>query len=181
MQRRNALKLKSECKFDCLETGLSKPEDEQLFYSASVQFLRKKLEEKSHHQSLNVRGPAQKDQESCHTKSTASSLSMRQLLPFPKSSKDGFFTRLRNTFRKFQLRVPSLNTDDEDLQSSNITSNFKFARCEKCERFHSSHMKNAWEQNLCVTYKVTWVIPNKDDFIMQWNNRSMISVSGLHF
>lgn len=164
MQRRNVRKLKLKCKSDNLETGLSKPEDEQLFYSASVQFLRKQLEYKSHHQlpketvstqsycSINKPVQISSDRESYHKNSIESSLSMRQVLPFPKTNKINFFLRLKNTFKKFYLKSSSFDTEDDDTGTSNI-SNFKFPRCEQCDGLHSSCLKNAYKEN-CKTYKL---------------------------
>lgn len=163
MQQRSAQKLKLECDFDDLELALSKPESEQLFYSASVQFLRKHLEHRSQYQPQTVSTqsccslikPVQilKGREKlCHKNSIEpSSLSMRQVLPFPKSYKVNFFTRLRNTFRKFQLGASRLNSKD-DTEISNI-SNFKFSRCEQCDALHSSCLKNTCKENSGKDYE----------------------------
>lgn len=160
MQRRNSLNTWSPDSetSDCLDVALTKPEDEQLFYTASVHFLRKRLEEKSHklpkaqettksccnlsrpienkHSSI-VHKPQKKGFERSSHIGEGPSLSMHQVLPFPKSSKDSFFTRLRETFRKFRRPVDVNNPNPEETETEYI-SNFKFPRCARLRNLYSS-------------------------------------------
>lgn len=159
MQRRNSLTSRSPDSetSDALDVALTKPEDEQLFYTASVHFLRKRLEEKSHKplkpqeatqsccnlsrsikRNSNVHKVSKLDVDCSSQIGEGPSLSMHQVLPFPKSSKDGFFTRLRNTFWKFRRSaVTGPNTDEESAETKHI-SNFKFPRCSRLSNLHTS-------------------------------------------
>lgn len=153
------------------ESGLTKPEDIQLFYTASVHFLRKKLLEKSRRTPMlsNAGTQSCSKPETISRASTGassrffkssnlilcrkasrtiivvtppssppSSLSMNQVLPFPKYG-SSFFSRLLKwgSNRQFELddRVELKNGDKNE--SSKI-SNFKFPRCERTTRLSKS-------------------------------------------
>lgn len=136
-----------------LDAALAKPDDKELFYTASVHFLQKRLQEKSHKitskptsQSCcnlnsardNYQTLGQKDQTdlSFNILNTDNNpLPMHQLLPFPKSKKDSLFTRVKNTFRKYRQRLEVNYTSVVDDAESKSISNFKFPRC---ERFHKT-------------------------------------------
>lgn len=136
-----------------LDAALAKPDDKELFYTASVHFLQKRLQEKSH-----KIGSKPTSQSCCNLNSTidkyqlvgqwdqtdlsfnilnadSSPLPMHQLLPFPKSKKDGLFTRVKNTFRKYRQRLEVNYTSVVDDAESKSISNFKFPRC---QRFHKT-------------------------------------------
>lgn len=136
-----------------LDAAFAKPDDKELFYTASVHFLQKRLQEKSHKiatkpisQSccnLNSGGDkyqlaGQKDPTDLSlniVNSDSNALPMHQLLPFPKSKKDSLFTRVKNTFRKYRQRWEVNYTSVVDDAESKSISNFKFPRC---ERFHKT-------------------------------------------
>uniref|UniRef100_A0A2A4J4J2 Uncharacterized protein n=1 Tax=Heliothis virescens TaxID=7102 RepID=A0A2A4J4J2_HELVI len=169
MQRRNSLTARSpdSATSDSLDVALAKPDDEQLFYTASVHFLRKRLEEKSHrpaktqeatqsccnlsrqivnHRSSNVHKNPKIDLDYSSPTGERRSLSMHQVLPFPKSNKDGFFARLRNTFRKFRRPVDVTEQHTEESETKNI-SNFKFPRCARLRNPHSSFLVRISEES----------------------------------
>ncbi|PZC81178.1 hypothetical protein B5X24_HaOG213279 [Helicoverpa armigera] len=167
MQRRNSLTVRSpdSATSDCLDVALAKPDDEQLFYTASVHFLRKRLEEKCHRPArtqeatqscCNLSIPiANRPSSNVHKSSKIDleffspgerrSLSMHQVLPFPKSSKDGFFARLKNTFRKFRRPADVAEQTTEESETKNI-SNFKFPRCARLRNPHSSFLVQISEE-----------------------------------
>ncbi|KAJ0182044.1 hypothetical protein K1T71_002766 [Dendrolimus kikuchii] len=165
MQRPQPLKAEST---DCdipvsLDAALSQPENEELFYTASVHFLRKRLEGKSNspqskqdyasatqscyslsNQSFNNQcyDNFTKSRSSLRVKESEtaveSSLSMHQVLPFPKSNKEGFFTRLKSTVRKCSSYLKIFDFDDiqntrlkEESESLSPISNFKLPHCER--------------------------------------------------
>lgn len=136
-----------------LDAAFAKPDDKELFYTASVHFLQKRLQEKSHKiaskptsQSccnLNSSGEIhqlldQKDRTDLSfniLNADSNALPMHQLLPFPKSKRDSLFTRVKNTFRKYRQRLEVNYTSVVDDVESKSISNFKFPRC---ERFHKT-------------------------------------------
>uniref|UniRef100_A0A2H1WXN1 SFRICE_039220 n=1 Tax=Spodoptera frugiperda TaxID=7108 RepID=A0A2H1WXN1_SPOFR len=170
MQRRNSLTLRTadSVTSDPLDVALTKPDDELLFYTASVHFLRKRLEEKSHQPSK----PQEATQSCCnlsrppvpHLSSSSlhkiakieldhhspvgegPSLSMQQVLPFPKSNENGFLTRLMNTFRKFRRPAEVTEQQTEEPDTKNI-SNFKFPRCSRLRNPRSSCLVEISEEN----------------------------------
>ncbi|CAG4997998.1 unnamed protein product [Parnassius apollo] len=156
MQRHESLKFiqNSQENEPNLITSLERPDDEEEFYTASVNFLNERLQEKCRNRSSR-----QKASQSCCNLSTDSCivpelrktqskvkfgfdvpdepeilLTMNKVLPFPKpkSTKKSFFTRLTNTFRKYR-RCFNLNIDTEPEESETLKnySNFKFPRCER--------------------------------------------------
>ncbi|KAG6463727.1 hypothetical protein O3G_MSEX014047 [Manduca sexta] len=160
-----------------LDLALAKPEDEQQFYTASVHFLTERLRERS--QSPRTKSN-EKSQSCCcltgvpfatlqtrldkknplnivpDSESIAPSLSMHQILPFPKSNRDSFFTRLRNTFRKYRrtANISESNVPDES-DTSKYISNFKFPWCERVGRsHHSSDLLRISEENSAENMKV---------------------------
>ncbi|XP_075991672.1 uncharacterized protein LOC142986997 [Anticarsia gemmatalis] len=161
MQRQNLLRSRSPKRetSNSLDVALSKPDDEQLFYTASVHFLRKRLEEKKHRPSnprdatqscCNLRKPSTSES-NCTVSENAgekiesntqigkgSSLAMHQVLPFPKSSKDGFFARLKSTFQKYMRSDNDLAEPNRDEPETKCISNFKFPRCARLSQRHSS-------------------------------------------
>lgn len=167
MQRRNSLtpRLSDSASSDPLD-ALSKPEDEQLFYTASVHFLRKRLEEKSNrpskpqdatqsccnltrqvatHRNTNVHKISRLELNNCPARVEIPSLSMNQVLPFPKSNKEGFFARLRNTFRKTKPPAEVTVQNIEESETKNI-SNFKFPRCSRLRHPQSSCLLQITEE-----------------------------------
>lgn len=136
-----------------LDAALAKPDDNELFYTASVHFLQKRLQEKSHkitqkptsQSCCNLNSSRDKQQllgEKDQTdlsfntlNADSGSLPMHQLLPFPKSKKDSIFTRVKNTFRKYRQRLEVNYTGVVDDAESKTISSFKFPRC---ERFHKT-------------------------------------------
>lgn len=169
MQRRNSLTSRPpNCvESDPLDVALSKPDDEQLFYTASVHFLRKRLEEKSNrqlkpqdatqsccnltrpvsHRDTNVHKTSKLELVNCPPREQIQSLSMSQVLPFPKSNKDGFFARLMNTFRKTRRPDEVTVQNIEESESKNI-SNFKFPRVSRLRHPHSSCLLKISEENI---------------------------------
>lgn len=122
------------------------PEDELLFYTASVNFLRKLLEEKSkieYAKSVSCCNILQADNSTSNDISLnaspwkSSKLSMQQVLPSPKSNKESFFMRLKNSFRKYRRTVDLCKSE---LNSENeFISNFKFP-CERFSNMHTSYL-----------------------------------------
>lgn len=165
MQRRNPIK-PSGSKQPNIDEALSKPEDEALFYTASVQFLKQRLEEKS----KVIDSKKQTSQSCCEFKvdpelaktvtpkiispedsvesmKLADELSMQQVLPFPKSNRHNFFSRLWRTLRKCRKSV-----DLEDMDEiENYISKFKFPESESCSGelyFQSSVLQIISEESL---------------------------------
>lgn len=157
-----------ECKQRCSESELAELDDEQLFYTASIHFLKKKLQEKFQSPELSIRSRTthessiqlntthccknhnakrshfnrsssltlcRKTSESdiCKISDTQTSLSMQQVLPFPKSRKKGFFKRIKNTFKILQPKNLIHPKSANDSESVNI-SHFKFLRCHKLSK-----------------------------------------------
>lgn len=136
-----------------LDAAFAKPDDKDLFYTASVHFLQKRLQEKSHkiaskptsQSCCNLNSSrdkcqhlGEKDKKDLSFNSLnadSDPLPMHQLLPFPKSKKDSLFTRVKNTFRKYRQRLEVNYTSVVDDAESRSISNFKFPRC---ERFHKT-------------------------------------------
>lgn len=136
-----------------LDAALAKPDDKELFYTASVHFLQKRLQEKSHkipstptsQSCCNLNSNRDKNQLIGQRDQTdlnfnilnadSNPLPMHQLLPFPKSKKDSLFTRVKNTFRKYRQHLEVNYTSVVDDAESKSISNFKFPRC---ERFHKT-------------------------------------------
>lgn len=168
MQRRNSLTSRppDSAASDPIDVALSRPDDQQLFYTASVHFLQKRLEEKSNRllkpqdatqsccnltrpvvnkHNNNVLKISKVDLES-PPKGAMPSLSMNQVLPFPKSNKDGFFARLKNTFRKTRRPADVTVQGSEELDNKNI-SNFKFPRCSRLRHPHSSCLLQISEES----------------------------------
>ncbi|CAD0195970.1 unnamed protein product [Chrysodeixis includens] len=167
MQRQNSLNTWSSDSetSDCLDVALTKPEDEQLFYTASVHFLRKRLEEKRHelpkpqettrsccnltrpidfkHSIVNK--PQKKGLERSSHVGEGPSLSMHQVLPFPKSSKDSFFTRVKESLRKFRRPVDVNNPNPEETETQYI-SNYKFPRCARLRNLYSTGLVEISEE-----------------------------------
>lgn len=168
MQRQDIIKgtskhLERDSSFD---VALARPGDDELFYTASVHFLKKRLQDKTDHVA-----PKETSQSCCNLTSIpavtkhkpvktsrtelvfdfptdSSSLPMQTLLPFPKSNKESFFTRVKNTFCKYRQRVDMSNTNHADDSETKFISNFKFPRCErisKCPR--SSCLVEISEEN----------------------------------
>ncbi|KPJ12266.1 hypothetical protein RR48_11522 [Papilio machaon] len=172
MQRNKSLTVKENCK----ERGtnpsiitLESPGDEEQFYTASLHFLKERLQEKNRNVS-----PGQKTTQSCcnlniiendlptlrKTQSKLKfgfdlpmkpeySLDMNKVLPFPKpkSTKDSFLTRLTNRFRKY--RRSFVATDDSETEDGEMTnySSFKFPRCERLHKYiDSSRLFNITEE-----------------------------------
>lgn len=138
-----------------LDAALAKPDDKELFYTASVHFLQKRLQEKSHkiaskpvsrsccnlnssedkYRQLKLIQSDQTDLSIDILNAESNPLPMHQLLPFPKSRKDSLFTRFLNTIRKYrQCLELNYATVVDDAEAKSI-SNFKFPRC---ERFHKA-------------------------------------------
>lgn len=129
-----------------LDVALTKLDDVDLFYTASVQFLQKRLQEKS----LIATTKSQRNTRSCCNLPSSSNsqkniidkptaLSMHEILPFPKSNGETFFSRILNSFRKFTTQIiPDSNTDD--LEMVNTRSNYKFPLREKDNKGHSSYL-----------------------------------------
>lgn len=164
MQRQNPLKSPSKSSdFDppSLDAAFAKPGDQELFYTASVHFLKKRLQEKTHSKSqketsqsccnltsttnketsLNSARPGVSKTEFSFEppKQEPSSLPMHQVLPFPKSNKDTFLTRVRNTFRKYRQSVDMNDASGSEESEAKCISNFKFPRCERLSKgLHSS-------------------------------------------
>lgn len=137
-----------------LDEALAKPDDEQLFYTASLHFLNKKLQEKTH-LPIGAFGRTRLTSQSCYQltriqtdaipatskicctsvnddspRVRGPSLSMHQLLPFPKSNKDTFFARLKKRFRKYCRSFDISETNNaHDADNPKHISNFKFPRC----------------------------------------------------
>lgn len=149
MQRCNALDLKHTDECYSL-ADLAKPEDERQFYTASVQFLKKRLQEKANPPSDRIQNSTQSccslnvksepiPKPSCKAPHLDSepiqpSLSMHQVLPFPKSNRESFFTRLKNSFRKLQTSNFATSTKKASSSESSNTmavSHFKFPQCRK--------------------------------------------------
>lgn len=144
----------SELEPPSLDAVLAKSDDKELFYTASVHFLQKRLQEKSHklasqpvsrsccnlnnnedkYHKIKLIQSDQSDLSFDSINAESDPLSMHQLLPFPKSRKESLITRLMNTFRKHRQHLERLNDAAvmDDTESKSI-SNFKFPRC---ERFH---------------------------------------------
>ncbi|CAB3230639.1 unnamed protein product [Arctia plantaginis] len=167
MQRRSILRSSnpdSEAS-NSLDVALTKPDDEQLFYTASVHFLLKRLEEKSHkpkhreatQSCCNLSRPTTSansyiqltDSIKQHYKppiAEGSSLSMQQVLPFPKSSRDGYFARLKNMFRKYMRSDSDVNETTIEESETKPISNFKFPRCARLSNIRSSHLVEIIEE-----------------------------------
>lgn len=178
MQRRNLLRSRSPESetSDSLDVALTKPDDEQLFYTASVHFLRKRLEEKKVHKTSN---PTEATQSCCNlSKPTTSacypvlikepphlesssriveepSLSMQQVLPFPKSRRDSFFARLKNTFRKYMRPDNDVTVPSTEEPDARHISNFKFPRCSRLSNPHSSCLVEISEERSSEIIKVS--------------------------
>lgn len=129
------------------------PGDEECFYTASLHFLSKRLQEKTQptthdtQSCCNLTNPLDqhlqpKPTNICHG---TPALPMDQLLPFPKSSKVSFFTRLKSKFWKSRHNPDIYDKFPipEDAESSKSISNFKFPRCERaCEELQQPQFKN---------------------------------------
>lgn len=170
MQRQNTLGSYPKCNHsECpLEIALRKPDDEELFYSASLHFLKKRLHEKTHTSkpreftqsccSLSrasessaqpfTRNKVEASNSGISPQTTVeSSLSMHQVLPFPKSNKEGFFNRMKNTFRKYRQSFSmSEANSSEELEISKSISNFKFPRCQRFSTARSSSLVQIAEE-----------------------------------
>lgn len=180
MQRRTALRQeRAQNNFETYwDEVFKKPEDEKLLYTASVNFLKKRLEDKTvsfPHKQKEVsksccsivtyaenktRNSAR--EQSLHSSQSEesdsideTSLSMHQVLPFPKTNKASFFTRLKNNFRKYR-RTASLTEYEnaDDTESSKFISNFKFPRCDQLSSAHSSWLFQINEENLNGSVKI---------------------------
>nr|XP_053600202.1 uncharacterized protein LOC128669401 isoform X2 [Plodia interpunctella] len=127
-----------------IQDALHKSDEE--FFAASVHFLRKRLHEKKCRVDLNAQATSQScaclhgdllrpDASKTVEGSLAvdieppipigKSLSMLQVLPFPKSSKYGFFARLKNTFKKYRSYY-DMESKVDALDNKKATSDFKF-------------------------------------------------------
>lgn len=149
-----------------LDFALAKPDNEELFYTASVHFLQKRLQDKAQsliasesrhisHSCCNLRKNSENplaftqekpdSRENLSTQSSTS-LSMHQILPFPKSNKESVVARIMNSLRKYKRRnnIPEDKTDDLELFKPR--SNYKFPRCERLNKGHSSCLKAISEE-----------------------------------
>ncbi|CAH2240574.1 jg21048 [Pararge aegeria aegeria] len=156
-----------------LDSALAKPVNEELFYTASVHFLKKRLQDKIHFTLVNSES-GQTSQSCCNLSSISEnhsafsedqrknqshleiqensaqcatkSLSMHQILPFPKSNKECFIARIMNSLRKYKrcANIPENKTDDIELFKTR--SNYKFPRCELLNKGRSSCLKAISEE-----------------------------------
>lgn len=147
--------------------------EEDYFYTASLVFLKKKLEEKS-----NTDRDSQNTSQSCCTLSvpenlellpkktlltetdseplqiTGSSLSMHQILPFPKSH-NRFFSRLKNTFRKYRSFFGMGDSKPNELGAFNPSPNLKFPRSERMHKtLYTSPLVEISEEASCENVSV---------------------------
>lgn len=176
-----------------LDAALAKPDDKELFYTASVHFLQKRLQEKSHKitskpisqsccnlnsSTENHQLVSQKDKTDLSfdiLNADTDPLPMHQLLPFPKSKKDSLFTRVKNTFRKYRQRLEVNYTSAvDDAESKNI-SNFKFPRCERFHKTpHSSVLLQISEEQTDDCSKQS----SSSKIIVQSNSKCSLSKDG---
>lgn len=136
-----------------LDVALTKPDDVGLFYTASVHFLQKRLEEKA----LSTKTKSQPNLEICNIKKASHNsprhlqnrqitLPMHEILPFPKSSKEGFISRIMKSFRKFKVQNIANHNDDE-VEMVQIKSNYKFPQCGR-HKNHSSCLNAISEDDI---------------------------------
>lgn len=167
MQRQDYVKgpTKNSEREPSIDVALVRPGDEELFYTASVHFLKKRLQEKTDHiiskeisqSCCNLRVHAAtkpKPRKASRTElgvdfaKDACALPMHALLPFPRSNKDSFFSRVKNTFRKFRQRLDMSDTSHADDFDIKCISNFKFPRCQRLsKRPRSSCLVEISEEN----------------------------------
>lgn len=163
MQRQSSLNLSPENKLshDTIPNVVyAEGQDYALFYSASVHFLKRRLKEKTERSAIK---PQPKSLSCCNLPRKHNSiqedqiinrqkpkLSMEEVLPYPKSSKDGFFTRLRNSFRKYRRNVDFTETVPIEEDSSNFISNFKFSKCDSIVNYHSSCQLQTCEESSVI-------------------------------
>ncbi|CAG9784214.1 unnamed protein product [Diatraea saccharalis] len=167
MQRENALKLQpttSRTVSSSSKAALILPEDEESFYTASLQFLEKRLQEKTHNstpKSNNIslccsnllktgtqESKGDTIQKNFDELPSGSPLSIHQLLPFPKTSKESFFSRLKNTFRKYQRNFSMAESNTaEELEVSKSISDFKLPVYVKTRCVQSSCLVQIKEEN----------------------------------
>lgn len=156
MQRHEPLRLRANSEDNepnPLFAVLDKPHNEEEFYTASVDFLNKRLREKCCNPST-----VHKTTRSCCDLNAFNrnlensnrlklrlgvpnepehSLDINKLLPFPKpkSTKDSFLCRLTTTFRKYRRSFHIFNDiEPDDSDASKSYSNFKFPRCERLHK-----------------------------------------------
>lgn len=141
-----------------LEVLLDKSDDEELFYTASLHFLQQRLQEKhsnpqeTSQSCCDIIASANKSQRLCLQRKISKlnvnredleadtrMLTMHEVLPFPKSKKDGLITKIKNTLR---LRRSNATAGDDTSEGSEppatISSNFKFPRCERLKKGQNS-------------------------------------------
>lgn len=169
MQRRHPRVLCSKSVSDSFEVTLTSTKNNYLPSSDDIQFFRKKLRDLHHvpeprnstqsccnfkpARPLDDRTSSYKVSEESPNSLTKQSLSMNQVLPFPKSSKENYITRLRNTFRKFHSRAASRYSEQEDSGTTTV-SHFKFNRCEICQRLYYSHLNDDGGEKICETCRL---------------------------
>lgn len=163
MQRYKSLIVNENCQErepNPLIVALGSPGDEEQFYTASLHFLKERLQEKNRNVSLG-----QKTTQSCCNLNTIEndlatlrktqsklkfgfdlqfepeySLDMNKVLPFPKpkSTKDSFLTRLANRFRKYRRSFVATDDETEECEITKNYSSFKFPRCERLHKYIDS-------------------------------------------
>ncbi|KAJ2953832.1 hypothetical protein O0L34_g1461 [Tuta absoluta] len=144
-----------------LDLVLARSSNEEDFYAASVNFLKKRLQDKTLQKepsqsccdflldSSKDKGRVKKQKsvaeiDFTHSNSKTSELQMCQVLPTPKSNKDRFFKRVKNTFRRYrQVEMNDANCDEE----SKKISNFKFPRCERADHYRRPYLGEISEEH----------------------------------
>ncbi|CAG9566647.1 unnamed protein product [Danaus chrysippus] len=133
-----------------LDVALSKPEDIELFYAASVHFLKTRLQEKT-----NIKETGSSTKSCCDLakpldKSPSnrnleepSSLSMHQILPFPKTNKESFLSRILGSFWKHRKGNDSKNSAKKSL---NNKPNYDLLRCNHLSKIHCSNLNPISEE-----------------------------------
>ncbi|CAH2104389.1 unnamed protein product [Euphydryas editha] len=134
-----------------LDIALTKPDDVELFYTASLHFLKQRLNEKKvvisaeSNQTTQCKQSSENPQTSTTTPGLKS-LSMHQILPYPKSKRESFLARVMNSFRKYRKYNDIAENRTDDIEMLNTISNYKFQHCERFSQVYSSHLKAISEE-----------------------------------
>lgn len=133
-----------------LDIALTKPDDVELFYTASLHFLKQRLNEKllsgSIESDQTTKGEQSSENLQTSTKERLKSLSMHEILPYPKSKRESFLARVMNSFRKYRNYNDIAENKTDDIEVLNSMSNCKLLNCERFSKVYSSHLKSITEE-----------------------------------
>lgn len=134
-----------------LDIALTKPDDVELFYTASLHFLKQRLNEKLLSGSIESHQTTKGEQSSENLQTSTKeqrlkSLSMHEILPYPKSKRVSFLARVMNSFRKHRKYNDIAENKTDDIGVLSTTSNCKLPNCERFSKVYSSHLKSITEE-----------------------------------